>query len=256
MPRKTALITGASAGLGVEFARQLAARDMNLILTARRKDRLDAVADELRRDTGVHVTTFASDLADPAAPAELERAVAEHGLRVDYLVNNAGASGPHLLEDRDWEANRAFFNLMMVSVAELCHRFVPSMVDRGWGRVINVSSMAGRIVRSAGGNYGPTKAYVIALSEELALMTQGTGVHVSALCPGFTHTEFHAAGGLDEMKARMPTWLWYDADVVVADGIKAADAGQAVAISGRLYRWADPIARSPLIAPLVRRSNR
>ncbi|MEM1433904.1 MAG: SDR family NAD(P)-dependent oxidoreductase [Pseudomonadota bacterium] len=252
MPR-TALITGASAGLGVEFARQLATQGHDLILVARRLERLEALAGELKQAHGIQVQSIAADLCDPAAPAAIA-AAAERP--VDYLVNNAGASGPNLLEDRDWSAQDAFLRLMMLSVAEMCHRFLPDMIERGWGRVINVASMAGRIARSAGGNYGPSKAYVIALSEELALMTAGTGVQVSALCPGFTHTEFHAAGGLDEMKAGLPGWVWYNADVVVREGIEAVERGQPVMLSGRLYRWIDPIARSALVRPLVQRANR
>lgn len=250
---RTALITGASAGLGAEFARQLAAQGHNLILVARRLDRLEALAEELKASSGIQVQNIAADLSDPTAPANVEAAVSRP---VDYLVNNAGASGPNLLEDRDWSQQDAFLRLMMLSVAEMCHRFLPGMIERGWGRVINVASMAGRIARSAGGNYGPSKAYVIALSEELALMTAGTGVHVSALCPGFTHTEFHDAGGLQEMKQGLPKWLWYDADVVVREGIDAVERGQSVMLSGRLYRWVDPIARSALVRPIVKRANR
>ena len=251
--KKTALITGASAGLGVEFAHQLAAAGYDLVLVARRKEKLDTVADELRQRHGCDVHTLSADLSEPGAPAAIEAAIERP---IDYLVNNAGSAGPNLLEDRDWPEQDAFLRLMMISVAEMCHRFVPPMVERGFGRVINVSSFAGRVVRSAGANYGPSKAYLISLSEELALMTHGSGVHVSALCPGFTHTDFHAAGDLQEMKDGLPSWLWYDADVVVREGIEAVERGKAVAISGRLYRVLDPLARSPLAKGLIKRTSR
>ncbi len=253
---RTALITGGNAGLGLQFARQLGAAGCTLILVARRKEKLDAVADELRAAHGVDVHPLVADLSDPDAPRALEEAVTELGLTVDVLVNNAGASGPHLLDDRDWAAQARFFELMVTSVAHMCHRFVPGMKDRGYGRVVNVASVAGRVSRAAGGNYGPAKAYVIAMSEELALLLHGTGVHVSALCPGFTHTEFHEVGGLQDMKARLPKWMWYDADVVVAEGLAGVEAGRSVQISGRLYRWADPLLRAWWLAPFRRLASR
>lgn len=248
---RTALITGASAGLGAEFARQLAARGDHLILVARRRERLEALAGELEQAHGITVHVLTADLADPASPQQLFDEVAQLGLQVDVLVNNAGAAGPDLLAERDWVAQAAFHQLMMGSVAHLCHLFLPPMQERGYGRVVNVASMAGRLTRKAGGNYGPTKAYVIALSEELALMVREDGVNVSALCPGFTHTEFHAEGGAAQMKRKLPAWIWYDADVVVREGLQAVEAGRSLQISGRLYRIADQLVRTPLLRPFL-----
>jgi short-subunit dehydrogenase len=133
---------------------------------------------------------------------------------------------------------------MMLSVADLCHRFVPKMADRGYGRVINVASVAARIPRSGGCNYGPAKAYLVAMSEELHLTVASSGVNVSALCPGFTHTDFHETAGLMEMKDKMAKWLWYDTKVVVKDALDGVQRGKAVVVSGRLYRWLDPIFQS------------
>lgn len=251
--KRTALVTGASAGLGLEFARQLASRGHDLVLVARREERLKEVASELSQRHGVDVAFFAADLADRNTPASIEAFVRDRGIEVDWLVNNAGSAGPHLLEDRDWSEQAAFFELMMLSVAQMCHRFVPAMRERGFGRVINVSSFAGRIARPAGSNYGPAKAYVVALSEELALDLRGTGVLASALCPGFTHTDFHEAAGLQEMKRGMPSFIWYDAATVVREGIEAVDAGKSIWVSGRLYRWLDPFAQSVWIRPILKR---
>lgn len=253
---RTALITGASAGLGTEFARQLAAKGDRLVLVARRKEKLDAVASELREAHGAEVHVLTGDLSLPETPAALLDQVQQLGLQVDVLVNNAGIAGPHLLDDRDWERQRAFFELMMVSVAQMCHLFVPPMRERGYGRVCNVASMAGRLTRAAGGNYGPSKAYVIAMSQELDLLVREHGVFVSVLCPGFTHTEFHAAGGVEEMKERVPSWLWYDADVVVREGIAAMEAGRPLQISGRLYRLADVLSQTPVLQPFLRMARR
>ena len=241
---RTALVTGASAGLGAEFAQQLAGAGMNLVLVARREDRLQVVADEVREAHGREVLPVVDDLADPEAPERIHATLAERGVHVDYLVNNAGAAGPDLLEDRDWSAHQAFYQLMMVSVAHLCHLFVPPMRERGWGRVINVASMAARIARAGGCNYGPTKAYVVALSEELAMTLAGTGVHVCALCPGFTHTEFHERAGMMDMKNASSDMLWYDAATVAREGIAAVERGRAVYPSGRLYRLVDPLMQS------------
>ena len=248
----TALVTGASAGLGVEFARQLAARGQALLLVARRKERLEALALELAEAHGVRVDVFVADLEEADAPEKIEAFVREQGLHVDWLVNNAGAAGPDLLEDRDWGEQARFFELMMLSVANLCHRFIPGMRERGFGRVINVSSFAGRLARPAGANYGPAKAYLVALSEELALVLKGSGVHVSALCPGFTHTEFHDAAGLMEMKRGLPGFIWYDAETVVREGLAAVERGKPIHVSGRIYRLLDPLAQSVWLRPLLK----
>jgi short-subunit dehydrogenase len=250
--RKVALVTGASAGLGVEFAEQLAGRGCDLLLVARREERLRALAQQLGAKHGARVSIFAADLSDRAAPAAIEAFAREQGLAIDHLVNNAGSAGPHLLDDRDWDAQAAFLELMMVSVAQMCHRFVPPMRERGFGRVINVASFAGRLPRPAGANYGPAKAYLIALSEELALDLRGSGVHVSALCPGFVHTEFHETAGLMDMKNGLPGWLWYDAETVVREGLEAVERGRPVQVSGRLYRLLDPLAQSVWTRPLLK----
>jgi hypothetical protein len=253
MEARTALVTGASAGLGAEFARQLAARGCDLLLVARREDRLKDLAGELAAAHGRRVHVFAADLCEPDAPERILEFCREQGLQIDWLVNNAGVAGPNLLEDRDWSQHARFFELMLVSVAHLCHLFVPGMRERGYGRVINVSSFAGRLSRPAGGHYGPAKAYLVALSEELALLLAGTDVHVCALCPGFVHTEFHEAAGLMEMKSRLPGFLWYDAETVVREGLDAVERGEPIWISGRLYRFLDPLAQSVWIRPLLKK---
>jgi len=241
---KTALITGASAGLGKEFANQLAKAGYALVLVARRKQNLDDVAAQIRSTHGVAVSTIAADLADPASPDKLYEEVAAAGQHIDFLVNNAGAAGSDLLEDREWKLQQDFFQLMMLSVAHLCHLFIPGMRERGFGRVINIASVAGRVPRVGGCNYGPSKAYLVALSEDLSITLHGSGVNVCALCPGYVHTDFHSTAGLMDMKDAMPKWLWYDAKTVVGDGLKAVEKGRPVYLSGRLYRWIDPFFQS------------
>jgi len=252
MTNSYALITGASAGLGAEFARQLAGKGHNLVLVARREDKLQALAETLTADYGVKVETIVADLSTPSAPALIAQYCDERGVEIDWLINNAGVAGPDLLLDRDWQEQQRFYQLMMTAVAELCHRLIPAMLARGYGRVINVASVAGRIPRSGGCNYGPSKAYLVSLSEELNLTTAASGVHVCALCPGFTHTDFHETAGLEAMKAGMPAWLWYTADVVVKDGIEGVERGKPVVISGRLYRYLDPLFQSVFTRRLFR----
>ena len=247
-----ALITGASAGLGAEFARQLASMGKKLILVARREDRLQTLAESLKKQYQIDSEIIVADLSEKDAGKKIADTCLSAGWRVDWLVNNAGIAGPDLLQDRDWNEQQNFFQLMMLSVADLCHRLIPGMVERNYGRVINVASVAARVPRAGGCNYGPAKAYLVALSEELNLTVVAYGVNVAALCPGFTHTDFHETAGLMDMKNNMAKWLWYDASVVVRDGIRGVEAGRSVVVSGRLYRWLDPIFQSVWTRRLLR----
>lgn len=245
----TALITGASSGLGAEFARQLDGRCSHLILVARRGDKLRSLAESLSTSS----TIIECDLSLPDSPRRLCEDIENRELCVDVLINNAGIAGPNLLEVKDFSEQHAFEQLMMTTVAELCSRLIPPMQARGYGRVVNVASVAGRFPSSDTGNYGPSKAYVIAVSEELNLAARSDGVFVTALCPGFTHTEFHEVAGMMAAKNSSPKWIWYDASTVVAEGISGCDSGRAVVISGRLYRWLDPFLRSSLFRGTILR---
>lgn len=244
MTEPRALITGASAGLGAEFARQLAGKGKDLILVARRTERMDALAKALIDEFNVAVDVIQSDLSDARATSDLYAEVTRRGLTVDYLINNAGSVGPDLLDDRDWPAQQQYIELMMTSVAGMCHHFIPPMRERGFGRVLNVASVAGQVSMAGDTSYGPTKAYLIALSKGLAATVKSQGVHVLALCPGFTHTEFHRSDELTRIKNSLPKFIWYDADVVIREGLVALDKGKAVYVSGRLYRFLMPLLRS------------
>ena len=153
---------------------------------------------------------------------------------------------PDLLDVPDWADYQSYIELMMSSAAGLCHYFIPPMRQRGFGRVINVASVAGQIAAAGDYSYGPTKAYLIALSKTLAETFRGEDVKVLALCPGFTHTDFHQSEKLTEMKKASANILWYDVDVVVREGLRALEQGKSEYSSGRLYRFIVPILRSGL----------
>ena len=253
MTDRYALITGASAGFGKEFARQLASKGSNLVLVARRVEPMEILAAELSEQHGVDVEIIPADLSEPGVPVSIHDTVVSKGIHVDTLINNAGSAGPDLLAARDWNRHQAHLTLMMTSVTLMCHRYIPAMQERGFGRVINVASVAGQITVAGDCNYGPTKTYLIALSKSLSDTVKRDGVNVMALCPGFTHTDFHQSKELAEIKAGMPGFLWYDVDVVVREGLDALERGRSVYTSGRLYRYLMPILRTPLSRVLMRR---
>ncbi|MBS0213251.1 MAG: SDR family oxidoreductase [Proteobacteria bacterium] len=230
-----ALVTGASAGIGAAMAREYARRGKPLILTARREDRLIALADEL--EARVPCTVLAADLADPAVPEALFRQVSELGLHVDTLVNNAGYGvGGHYLA-QPWPTHAQFLQVMVNAPCELAHLFLPAMQERRYGRILNVASLAGRVPGSPGHTlYGAAKALLVTFSQSLALENTATGVHVCALCPGFTYSEFHDITGTRERVSKLPRWMWMRADDVARIGVDAVERGQIVCIPGRVNR--------------------
>ena len=235
--RPTALITGASAGIGAAFARMFAENHFDLALTARLVDRLESLAAEVRTRWGVDVHVLPGDLTDPATPGRLSDELRAAGIVVDALVNNAGygLSGKYL--DRPWHEHAEFLRVMVTTVAELSHRFLGGMVDRGYGRIINVASLAGLIPASAGHTlYGASKAFLIKFSESLALEVRSRGVYVTALCPGFTYSELHDVSGTRDLVSHLPRWMWLDAETVARQGFDAVMAGRPLCVTGRVNR--------------------
>jgi short-subunit dehydrogenase len=233
--RRRALVTGASSGIGLAFARVLAEHGHDLILTARRRDRLESLAGEIRTRHRTDVVVIAEDLADPLAGRRLADAIAERSLHVDLLVNNAGYGVPGSYAGTTWTDQQKFLQVMVVAVAELTHRFVPGMIERRWGRIINVASLAGLLPGVAGHTlYAASKAFVITFSESLALETARHGLHVTASCPGFTLSEFHDVTGTRAQVSTMPSFMWLDADSVARASYDAVMAGRAVFVPGRV----------------------
>ena len=236
-PPRTVLVTGASAGIGKAIAEVFASEGFDLVLTARRQDRLDALAADLRQRFGRRVTTIAGDLADPAAPARIVEAVSKAGLTVDALVNNAGYGVPGKFTDTTWEAQRDMIQVMVMALAELTHRLLPGMIARRYGRIINVASVAGLVPQSAGHPlYGASKSLVIQFSQSIALEGLPHNVFTTALCPGFTYSEFHDVNGMRAQVSRLPSWMWMDAATVARQGFDAVMAGRIICVNGRVNR--------------------
>ena len=234
MDRRLALVTGASAGIGAAFARIFASHGYDVALTARRQDRLDALAEEIRLRYGVETLTVAADLSEPAAPGQILDHLAAHGRTADVLVNNAGYGLGGSYADTSWADQAAFIQVMVTAPCELAHRLLPGMLQRRFGRVVNVASLAGLIPGSAGHTlYAATKAFLIKFSQSLHLEGAADGVHVTALCPGMTYSEFHDANGTRaQVTAQVPAWLWMGADEVAAAGYEAVEANRAVCVPG------------------------
>ena len=236
-PFRHALVTGASAGIGAAFARALAARGTHVVLTARRAERIEALARELRERHGVDARAIPADLADPVAPAALQAAIDAQGLAIDVLINSAGYGVTGSLVAQDWRTHAAFLRVMIEAPTELCHRFVPGMRERGYGRIVNVASFAGLMPAPAGHTlYAASKAYLSRFSEALALENRHHGINVCALCPGFTLSEFHDVTGSRKTVSKMPKWVWLDAGDVARDGLDAVERGRIVRIVGVRYR--------------------
>lgn len=235
--RHTCLITGASAGIGLAFARALAATGHNLIITARRLDRLNALAAELENRHRISVTVIECDLAGPNAVPWLVAEIGRKGLQVDWLINNAGYGVPGAFDVVDWPVHAAFFRVLMEAPTQLVWHLLPGMRDRGYGRIINVASLAGHVPGTAGHSlYAASKAFMIKFSQSLALENQDAGVHVCALCPGFTRSEFHDVTGTRPLMDQLPPFLWQTAQAVAAEGIAAVERGASVHVAGRLNR--------------------
>lgn len=235
LPPGHALVTGASSGIGAAIAREYARRGVPLVLTARREERLRALAAELAEQ--VPVAVIPADLADPVAPAALVRELAAWGITVRILVNNAGygLAGRYLAHD--WAVHAASLQVMVGAISELTWRLLPQIRASGAGRILNVSSVAALIPGADGQTlYAPVKAYLVKFSETLSLENADRGVHVTALCPGFTWSEFHDVLGSRRMMDRLPKWIWLQAEDVARAGVDAVERGRVLAVPGWRYK--------------------
>ncbi len=236
---RTALITGASSGLGAEYARQLAARGADLVLVARDRAALEELAEELRA-TGVAVEVIAADLVVPEQLAAVEARVADVDRPIEILVNNAGFGLPLAFEENDVEDEVRHLRLHVEVPLRLSHAAIRAMLDRGHGRILNIASVAGFIPRAT---YGACKGWLISFSRWADDRYAPRGVTVTAVCPGYTHTDFHHRMGLQRGEEGVPGPLWLDARDVVAASLRDAARGVAVSIPSLRYKVLAALAR-------------
>ena len=212
-----------------------AGNGFDLAIVARREDRLRALAASLEERHRARVHVFTADLAEADACIRLCERLDAAGVSIDALVNNAGFSVPGSFVSSTWPRHAEFLQVMLIAVVELTHRLLPGMLERGYGRIINVASLAGLLPAVAGHTlYAATKSFLIRFSESLSTEVQGRGVHVTALCPGFTFSEFHDVSGTRHIVSRMPPFMWMDADAVARQGYDAVMAGERVKVPGRV----------------------
>ena len=224
-----ALVTGASSGIGEQLARIHAEHGGDLVLVARRQERLQALADELTGEHDVGVSVIAADLTDEYAPEKIFDRIAEDGTDIDVLINNAGFGGLGKFHERDWALDRDMIQVNIVGLTALTRLFLPEMVERNAGKILNVSSTAGEIPGPLQAVYFATKAYVTSFSNALVEELSDTGVTVTALLPGATDTEFAARSGMEDAPLFQQT---ASARSVAEDGYNAMLNGALNVVSG------------------------
>jgi short-subunit dehydrogenase len=238
-PYSTALVTGASSGIGRSLAIALAAKDVDLVIVARREDRLEELAREITSRYGVKVEVLAVDLTDEKQLRVAEERLADPSRCIDLLVNNAGAgaSGDFARLPADGEQREVMLNL--VAPMRLTRAVLPRMIAAGHGGVLMVSSMVSKLPMPGSAVYGATKAALTSLGESLHVEVEDHGVHVTVVEAGLTHTEFHDVAGIDP--ASMPKMAWLDPDTVAEVGLAAVARAKPIVIPGRMNRIQNPI---------------
>jgi hypothetical protein len=254
-PRKLALITGASAGIGAAFARAYAARGFDLALVARRRDRLETLCSQLTHDHGVAAFAIAADLSLLEAQTPILEAVEAHGRHVDVLVNNAGFGIPRYFTEAPWHEQRDFLMTMAVAPCALAYAVIPGMAERRWGRIINVASIAGFAPGVAANTLYPgVKGLMIKFSQALDAEYRDKGLKVTAICPGSTESEFAREAGYQHLVDRHPSPFVQTADRVARIAIEGNEAGRVVVIPGWHNRVAVALMRlfpEPLVRSLI-----
>lgn len=235
----TALITGATSGLGAEFAHQLAASGHNLVLVARDTERLDQRANELAATYPVQVEVLTADLLTDEGTAAVAARLEADDNAVTVLVNSAGFGLPGWFTDNSLDAERAHLRILVQAPMDLAHTAITTFARRRGGRVINIASTAGFTLR---GSYSAAKAWVINFSRWANVHYAPVGVQVTAVCPGFVHTEFHDRMNADTTGIK--NWMWLSPERVVREGLRDAFAGKAVSIPTKRYKALTALSRA------------
>lgn len=231
-----ALVTGASSGIGTVLTRQLAADGSDLVVVARSTDLLEELAEDLREVHGVEVEVLAADLTDPAGLADVEGRLRDVARPVDLLVNNAGFGTTGRFADQDADTEDREIQLNVAAVVRLTHAALPGMQARGRGGILNVSSIASFQPIPNMAVYSATKAFVTSFTEAIHEELAGTGVHVTALCPGFTRTNFVDAAQAHGDASKIPDFIWMEPEPVAAAGLRAVAANRATVVPGLQYK--------------------
>jgi short-subunit dehydrogenase len=235
-PDSTALVTGASSGIGADIARSLARRGHGVTLVARREERLRELAQELERAHSVRAETIGCDLGDPDARRRLLESLEGLGLAVEVLVNDAGFGSGGRFDRLDLDRELEMVRLNVEAVVALCGRFVPEMIERGRGAVLNVSSTAGFQPLPLQATYSGTKAFALSFTEALHADLTGTGVTATALCPGPVKTEFTHASRMGDVDSSVPGVFWSEPAEVAEEGVLGLEKGRRVVIPGLINR--------------------
>jgi hypothetical protein len=230
------LVTGASSGIGADIARSLARRGHNVVLVARREDKLANLALELSERDGIDARTLAADLQDQVSRAELLFALPDLGLRIDGLVNNAGFGSGGKFQNLDGEREAEMVRLNCEAVVALCGHFVPKMVDHGAGAILNVASTSAFQPLPTMATYSASKAFVLHFTQAIGADLAGTGVSATALCPGPVKTPFIDAASLGREASVLPEFVWEDSEDVADAGVDGMEKGRGVVIPGALNR--------------------
>lgn len=230
----TALITGASSGIGEEFAKQLAAKKTNLILVARSLNKLEELASKLQQQHSINAEVIAQDLTEPAAGKIVYESIQQQGLNVDLLINNAGFGDYGAFSDRDLTKQLAMIQLNIMVVTELTGLFLPLMKQRGHGAIVNLSSIAGFQPLPYMSVYAATKAFVLSFTESLWAENKNTGVRILAVCPGPTKSDFFERADFPPSMKKSQSNLMTPTEDVVADTLKALDRGNSTIVTGGL----------------------
>jgi short-subunit dehydrogenase len=241
--KTAALVTGASSGIGVEIARQLARRGHSIVLVARRKDRLEQVAAELTAEYSVRAETLGCDLAKAASRQRLPGRISSLGLEIDVLVNNAGFATGGAFHQSDPARELDQLRVLVEAPLVLCSEFLPAMVRRGSGAVLNLASTAGMQPLPYSAGYSAAKAYILTFSEALHHELKGSGVTVTALAPGPVSTEFWDVAGWQvgsgqTFENAVPRQVWVSAEQAAEAGVKGLEAGHRVVVPGLPMRAA------------------
>jgi short-subunit dehydrogenase len=250
-PGSIAVVTGASSGIGVEFARSLARRGYSLALVARRTAPMEQLATELREDCGVTVHVLGCDLADEAERTALIEKLDTIGT-VEVLINNAGYGWLGRFETSTPTEQMQLVRVNAEAPVHLCSHFVPAMVERGRGAVLNLSSIAGFAPLPGMTTYAAAKAFVLAFTEALHAEVRGTGVTVSVLAPGAVKTEFSPTAGGAHLADKFPSFVWTDTAAVAEAGIAALEKGKRRVVPGPMYKATATFSRHAPHGPVLR----